>query len=183
MRERNISISAWNVGAVAVVALTAACVSTQPVYTGPVVGPAQGADAGPAHFVSAPYSQCVPYARQRSGFDIYGDASLWWKEAGDEGYPRSLRPAIGAVMVLQVGAEGGRGHLAYVTQILSSRQIIVDHANWHGHGEVAVNVPVVDVSANNDWSAVKVLWVETGQMGAHAYPVEGFVLPPHALGS
>ena len=183
MTHQQMSFSPWTAGAIAIAALTAACVSTQPVYQGQVMSGAAPGAGGPAHFVPSPYSQCVPYARQRSGVDIYGDAYLWWQEAQAEGYVRATRPAIGAVMVLQVGAEGGRGHLAYVTRIISSRQIVVDHANWHGHGEVAVNVPVVDVSPDNDWSAVKVFWVETGQMGSRAYPVEGFVLPARAYGS
>ena len=180
MNKQAVRISPWSLGVVAIATLTAACVSETPVYRPITSGPVQSAAP---RFVSAPASQCVPYARSRSGIELFGDAYLWWNMAGAEGYPRSYSPAQGAVMVLQVGTEGTRGHLAYVQRVVSSREIIVDHANWHGHQEVAVNVPVIDVSANNDWSQVRVYWLETGQMGARTYPVEGFVLPMHGFGA
>ena len=87
----------------------------------------------------------------------------------------SFTPVPGAVMALRIA--GDRGHVAFVKSIAGPREIIIDHANWHGRGEVAVDVPVIDVSPANDWSQVRVFWVESGQMGARTYPVEGFILP------
>jgi hypothetical protein len=80
-------------------------------------------------------------------------------------------------MVLRVSPEGARGHVAFVKRVASRREIYVDHANWHGREEVAVDIPVVDVSPNNDWSEVRVFWVDSGQMGARTYSVEGFIRP------
>jgi surface antigen len=170
--------SPWGIGALAIAVLTAGCVSTAPVYRD--VQPGHVATLAAPHFVSAPYSQCVPYARDRAGVDIFGNANRWWSLASDRGLDRVYAPEAGAVMVLQVNAQGTRGHVAYVQRVVSSREIIIDHANWHGRGEIAVNVPVIDVSPNNDWSQVKVFWLDTMQMGARTYPVEGFVLPTRA---
>jgi len=36
---------------------------------------------------------------------------------------------------------------------------------------------VVDISAENDWSAVKVWNIKTGGWGSKTYPVQGFILP------
>lgn len=69
------------------------------------------------------------------------------------------------------------GHVALVRSIISGRQIRVDHANWLGHGRIYVNDPVVDVSAANDWSAVRVWNAETSGWGIRTYPVSGFVGP------
>jgi surface antigen len=161
-------------------ATVAACATGS--YHGPSSAPPQVVQPQ-AQYVPHPYSQCVPYARARSGVDLYGDAYRWWDLAAENGIPRTFSPTAGAVMVLQVGATGTRGHLAFVQRVVSNREIIVDHANWHGRGEVAVNVPVIDVSPNNDWSQVKVFWLETRQMGARTYPVQGFVLPSDGLGA
>ena len=181
LMRQAVQISPWSVGAIFVATLTAACATQAPVYQ--AVRAPNANTLGAPHFISAPPSQCVPYARARSGIELFGDADVWWSMAGAEGYPRSYTPRPGAVMVLQVGTEGDRGHLAFVQRVVSSREIIVDHANWHGHREVAVNVPVIDVSPRNDWSEVRVFWLETGQMGARTYPVEGFVLPLHFAGA
>lgn len=166
MRRAADLFSPWTLGAVAVAGLTTACVSTAPIY-----------QSGPPRFVSAAASECVPYARMRSGIQLTGDADRWWQLASGAGYRTGHNPLAGSVLVLRVGASGARGHVAYVTRVNSSREIIVDHANWHGRREVAVDVPVIDVSPNNDWSQVKVYWVETGKMGARTYGVDGFILP------
>jgi hypothetical protein len=162
--------------AMALTVLVSAC-ATGPAPISRPVGPPMAR----AQFVPHSYSQCVPYARELSGVSIYGDASTWWLQAGAEGFPRTYSPVQGSVMVLQVNANGTRGHVAYVQKVVSNREIIVSHANWHGRGEVAVNVPVIDVSPNNDWSEVKVFWLETYQMGARTYPVQGFVLRREAF--
>ena len=49
-----------------------------------------------------------------------------------------------------------KGHVAVVTDIVSKREIRVDQANWQNHGEIDHATPVLDVSARNDWSQVRV---------------------------
>lgn len=120
---------------------------------------------------------CVPYARNRSGIALRGNARLWWKKAKGL-YAELKSPADGAVMVFSRGKRLRRGHLAVVTRIVSSREIRVDHANWPGGGKVYLNVPVYDVSAKNDWSKVRVYDVPSGQPGVHVYPVSGFIAKP-----
>lgn len=118
--------------------------------------------------------QCVPFARSLSGVEIYGDAHTWMAKAHAR-YPVLAQPRPGSVMVLRIAANGSRGHVAFVRQVLSPRMIIVDHANWHGREEVALDIPVQDVSPDNDWSQVKVWWVYSDAWGAKTYKVEGFI--------
>lgn len=120
--------------------------------------------------------QCVPFARDASGIQIYGDANTWWVRAAGR-YPRSSQPAVGSVFVLEGYNNPGRGHVAVVTAIESSRLIRVDHANWLNHGEISVAVPVMDVSANNDWSEVRVWHIPGGHWGGRIYGGEGFIHP------
>jgi surface antigen len=116
----------------------------------------------------------VPFAREVSGIGIFGDANTWWRKA-EGAYPRSRTPSVGGVVVIRTYDNNSRGHVAVVTQILSDRLILVDHANWHGRQEVAVNVPVRDVSEQNDWSLVNVWWLDTNAWGAKDYLVDGFI--------
>ena len=44
--------------------------------------------------------QCVPYARQVSGIQIYGDAHTWWGQAAGR-YERGSVPQVGAVMAFR----------------------------------------------------------------------------------
>src|SRR5262249_30935546 len=71
--------------------------------------------------------QCVPFAREASGIDIYGDAKNWWKTAAGK-YSRTKRPQEGAVFVMKGYKTARRGHVAVVKQVLDSRTIVVDHA-------------------------------------------------------
>lgn len=120
--------------------------------------------------------QCVPFARDVSGIGLFGDANTWWQKA--EGvYPRSRIPSVGAVIVIRTFDDNSRGHVAVVSQILSDREVLVDHANWHGREEVTVNVPVRDVSEQNDWSSVNVWWLDTNSWGTKDYIVDGFIHP------
>lgn len=73
--------------------------------------------------------------------------------------------------------DDSRGHVAVVQQILSTRMIRVDHANWLNHGEVSLGVPVLDVSPNNDWSEVRVWNVPEHHWGGRVYLAEGFIHP------
>jgi hypothetical protein len=118
--------------------------------------------------------QCVPYAREHSAIKIMGDANTWWGKAAGK-YERGAQPASGAVMVLFHYAASNSGHVAVVRRIVSSREIRVDHANWLDDGSIYVNDPVVDVSAANDWSQVKVWNIKTGGWGVKVFPVQGFI--------
>ena len=120
--------------------------------------------------------QCVPYARDASGIQIYGNANTWWSQAEGR-YPRSSSPAPGSVFVMRGYRTTARGHVAVVTQVVSPRIIRVDQANWLNQGEVTVNVPVMDVSPNNDWSEVRVWYIPTQAWGARVYQAEGFIHP------
>jgi hypothetical protein len=117
---------------------------------------------------------CVEYARLRSGLAIFGDAKLWWSHAHDL-YDEFAQPAVDAVMVFSGSKRIRRGHVAVVTDIVSPREIIVDHANWQNHGEIDHDTPVLDVSARNDWSAVRVWDMNSNQWGAHTYRISGFI--------
>jgi len=118
---------------------------------------------------------CVEFARLRSGIAIFGDAKTWWDHAQGQ-YARSSEPQPGAVMVFAGTKKMRLGHVAVVQRIVSSREIIVDHANWHRDGNIYLNAPVIDVSADNDWSKVRVYNTPAGQMGSNVYPIKGFVL-------
>ncbi|MBV9548593.1 MAG: CHAP domain-containing protein [Alphaproteobacteria bacterium] len=118
--------------------------------------------------------QCVPYAREHSAIKISGDAWTWWSQAAGK-YERGQNPAQGTVMVLFNYAGPQRGHVAVVRRVVSSREIRIDHANWLDDGAIYVNDPVVDVSAANDWSEVKVWNIKTGGWGIKVYPVQGFI--------
>jgi hypothetical protein len=117
---------------------------------------------------------CVQYARLRSGLAIFGDAKLWWSRARHL-YDEFAQPAVDAVMVFAGSKRIRKGHVAVVTDIVSPREIIVDHANWQNHGEIDHNMPVLDVSARNDWSQVRVWDVNSSRWGAHVYRISGFI--------
>jgi surface antigen len=120
---------------------------------------------------------CVPFARIASGIELKGNAANWWDAAAGV-YARGQQPEGGSV--LNFRATGGMrlGHVAVVTRVVNSREIEIDHANWWGPGAskggVSRGVSVVDVSENNDWSAVRVGLGHTGGYGS-VYPTYGFI--------
>ncbi len=120
--------------------------------------------------------QCVPYARNASGVQIFGDANTWWTQAAGR-YPRSNVPAPGSVLVMRGYRDPTRGHVAVVTAIVSPREIRVDQANWFNGGEISLAVPVIDVSPNNDWTEVRVWYIPTNSWGARVYQADGFIHP------
>jgi hypothetical protein len=120
--------------------------------------------------------QCVPYAREHSGIDLHGDAYTWWDQASGR-FERGAAPKEGAILVLSGYAGPNRAHLAVVRSIVSSREIHVDHANWLDDGAIYTDDPVIDVSADNDWSEVRVWNIRNGAWGGRAYPVQGFIGP------
>jgi len=117
--------------------------------------------------------QCAIYARQRTGISLTGAARNWWPQAEGR-YRRSHAPSVGSVIVLD-GTSAG--HVAVVTRVIGTRQIVVDHANWLGGGEIITGALIEDASAANDWSQVRVWNVQTNSMGLRPYPVFGFVGP------
>lgn len=120
--------------------------------------------------------ECVPYARARSGVRLFGDAGMWWAEAEGR-YSRSRTPVPGSVLVLGGYAGPGRGHVAVVRRVVTEREISLDHANWLGDGAIYLNDPAVDVSEDNDWSAVRIWNARTHAWGLKTYRVEGFIGP------
>ncbi|MGY9049482.1 MAG: CHAP domain-containing protein [Rhodobacterales bacterium] len=118
---------------------------------------------------------CVPFARNASGVDIRGNAETWWSKATGL-YDRGAEPEVGAVMAFKSTGSMPMGHVAVVSQVISPREVLVDHANWH-RNEVSLKMPVIDVSERNDWSAVR-LASEPSSFGS-VYPVNGFIYPKH----
>jgi surface antigen len=137
-----------------------------------------GSRAGGANLASAsryPGLNCAPFARELTGLHLYGDAGAWWSAANGR-YARSSQPEVGGVLVFRPTARLRSGHVSVVSRLLGERRIHVIQANWVP-GELDVDQLVVDVSQANDWSAVRVWYPPTGQMGVHVYPTYGFILP------
>ncbi|WP_338092637.1 CHAP domain-containing protein [Salipiger mangrovisoli] len=116
---------------------------------------------------------CVPYARNLSGIDIRGNAETWWGQAKDI-YARGTQPLVGSVMAFSKTRAMPMGHVAVVSDVVSPREVRVDHANWH-RNEVSLQMAVIDVSPRNDWSEVRVE-SNPGSFGS-IYPVNGFIYP------
>ncbi|WP_246588037.1 CHAP domain-containing protein [Paracoccus bogoriensis] len=114
---------------------------------------------------------CVPFARDLSGIDLRGNAGTWWNAAQGV-YARGKEPQVGAVMVFSAGRNLRVGHLAVVSEVVSPREIRIDHANWE-RNRVTLRQRVVDVSPRNDWSMVRVESVP-GTLG-RPYSISGFV--------
>jgi len=121
---------------------------------------------------------CVPFARELTGFEISGDAWRWWDAAAGR-YNRGRMPVAGSVIVLKRYGSMRRGHVAVVRRVVSSREIIVDQANWAPRGRVNEPARVIDVSAKNDWSQTRFWHQPTGQMGTSVYPTYGFIYAPN----
>jgi len=126
--------------------------------------------------VGATALQCVPYARIVSGVNIRGDALTWWDQAEDR-YERGHEPRRGAVLAFRPTGPMTLGHVAVVSRILGERQVLIRHANWSVPGAIEEDVLAVDVSEDNDWSAVRVWHSPTGRMGARTNPTFGFIYP------
>ncbi len=150
--------------------LTACAESEPPVYTPPVASLAPAPIPGPAIIYED--MQCVPYARLVSGINLRGDAYTWWEGAAGV-YQRGSAPMPGAVLVLAQTGRLRSGHVAVVRQIVSAREILVDHANWVP-GEVINGQSVYDVSPANDWTMPRFYNLEAGVYGS-IYPAYGFI--------
>ena len=124
------------------------------------------------------YLQCVPYARQVSGIQIYGDAHTWWGQA-DGRYKRGRTPKVGAVMAFKPHRNMRLGHVAAVSRVIDSRTILLRHSNWSPingrRGQIEDNVKAIDVSPNNDWSQVRVWYHPIQGLGKTPWPIHGFI--------
>lgn len=124
------------------------------------------------------YLQCVPYAREVSGIQLYGDAYTWWDQAQGR-YATGQAPRVGAVMAFRQTRSMPLGHVATVSRILDSRRVLLDHANWSPidgrRGQIEKDVLAIDVSPANDWSEVRVWYAPLGAVGTTAWPVAGFI--------
>lgn len=118
--------------------------------------------------------ECVPYARTTSGIQIYGDARTWWNQAKDR-YATGHAPRVGAVMAVRPFNNSRLGHVATVSRIVDSRTILLSHANWSVPGEIERNVTALDVSADNDWSQVRIWYGPSRGLGNTHWPVSGFI--------
>ena len=122
----------------------------------------------------ARFWQCAPYARMVSGVNIHGNALTWWGQAAGR-YARGAAPRKGAVMAFAPTGRMRLGHVATVSQVVSDREVILNHANWSRRGGIESGVRAVDVSAAGDWSRVKVWFASVGGLGTSSYPVNGFI--------
>lgn len=120
--------------------------------------------------------QCVPYARMVSGIALRGDARTWWESAAGR-FRRGQDPEPGAVLVLKGSSKTPRGHVGVVTKVINEREILIDHANWLNNRKIHLATPVIDVSPENDWSAIRVWYTPGAQYGANVYPTDGFIYP------
>jgi hypothetical protein len=157
----------WRLVALLCVLLAAGCASRTPQRAG-----LRAPDGGGL--------SCVPYARARSGISLRGDAWQWWEAAASQSYRRDRSPRAGSVLVLMRNSRLPQGHVAVVSRVVSAREIRVDHANWasgRAKGQEARDQPVQDVSADNDWSLVRVWYPRVGDYGASNYPAFGFIHP------
>lgn len=118
------------------------------------------------------WMSCVPYARSESGITLAGNAWQWWDHAAGV-YQRGTVPEPGSVLNFRANGRMRLGHVAVVSRVINDREIEVDHANWGGQG-IMHNVPVVDVSENNDWTAVRV-GLGRGDSFGSVYPTYGFI--------
>lgn len=130
------------------------------------------------HHAPTPHFNCVQYVQLTTKVGLHGNAWEWWENA--EGmFPRGEMPKPGAIMVFSKTGNLPYGHVAVVRQVQNNRTILIDHANWSPvrgrRGQVEKGVRVIDVSAANDWSEVRVWYGPTKDIGSTVYPLNGFI--------
>lgn len=165
-------------GRVLTIAIAAVLAGAMPANAGPLNEAASVTGGGGA---ALPLMlQCVPYARSVSGIQLYGDAWTWWAQAAGR-YARGSRPRVGAVMSFKPYGKMELGHVAAVSRIIDSRTVLLRHANWSlingTRGQIEDDVKAVDVSENNDWSAVRVWFAPINSLGGTKWPLNGFIYP------
>jgi len=121
---------------------------------------------------------CVPYARQVTGMAVFGDGGRWWHNAAGR-YARGQQPEPGSILAFRSSSGMPRGHVAVVRRVLGPRHLLIDHANWGGpgirRGSVMYDVSVIDVSENNDWTAVRVQSGYNSSVFGRVYATYGFI--------
>ena len=123
---------------------------------------------------SAAAANCALYARAATGVSLFGAAGGWWDEAAGL-YQRGSAPYVGAIMVFRRSGHMPSGHVAVVSGVINSREVLIDHANWY-RGAVTRGVEAIDTSPNNDWTSVAVRDLRSGKFGRNS-PTYGFVYP------
>jgi len=130
--------------------------------------------AGAAATPAAAYLQCAPYARAQSGIAIHGNAGTWWGQAAGH-YRRGAEPQVGAVLAFQPTRAMPVGHVAVVAAVVDGRHVLLNHANWSGHGRIERGALAEDVSASGDWSEVRVWYAPQHSLGLRTNPTFGFI--------
>lgn len=145
----------------------AACSSTPSSFSNAYVS---------GYSIAKPIS-CVPYARDKSGIQIRGDAHTWWWQAQGR-FRTGNAPYPGAVYVLSQTQKLRHGHLSVVTRVLDSRHIEVTHSNWGSDKRtrsiIYDRMRVEDISPNNDWSRARFWNKDTNAYGS-PYAASGFI--------
>lgn len=121
--------------------------------------------------------QCVPYAREHSDVDIHGNAATWWTQASGV-YERGHAPRVGSVLVFKSTRAMPYGHVAVIGKVVDDRHVILNHANWSRPGMIETDALAEDVSANGDWSDVRVWYGPSHSLGLRANPAYGFIYGP-----
>ncbi|AXY21538.1 CHAP domain-containing protein [Komagataeibacter saccharivorans] len=117
--------------------------------------------------------QCVAFAKSASDVDIRGNAIDWWYNAAGR-YARGNAPEEGSVLNFRGTRRMPLGHVAVVRQVVNNRTIVIDQSHWGQRG-ISRDVPVIDVSPNNDWSAVRVALNSRNGAYGSIYPTYGFI--------
>lgn len=123
---------------------------------------------------SAGTLQCAPFARQVSGIQLFGNANTWWNQAEGR-YGRGHEPRVGAVLAFSASRTMPVGHVAMVSKVVNQREVLLTHANWSRRGGIERNVRAIDVSANNDWTDVRVWYSPIGDLGLRSNAARGFI--------
>jgi len=125
------------------------------------------------HGYGAPVIQCVAFAKTASDVMLHGNAADWWYNAQGV-YARGKAPEAGSVLSFSATRRMPLGHVAVVKSIEDSRTIVIDQSHWAQRG-ISRNVHVIDVSPNNDWSAVRVALNGNRDAYGSIYPTHGFI--------
>lgn len=119
--------------------------------------------------------QCVAFARSASDVQLSGNAGNWWSNAAGV-YDRGNTPEPNSVLSFRSTRKMPYGHVAVVTKVVDSRTVIIDQSHWAQRG-ISRNTPVIDVSPNNDWTAVRVATNGDKSNFGSIYPTHGFIYP------
>jgi surface antigen len=126
----------------------------------------------------AGFLNCVQFVRQVSSVELSGNAWMWWSNAKGR-YNIGHRPARNSVLVFQRTKAMPSGHVAVVRDVVDRRTILIEHANWAPRnglkGRISTEL-VEDISENNDWTSVRVMYKPSMSFGK-PYATNGFIHP------